>query len=90
MKTFIPRSLLEVRDIEKENLNPKDFIEVYKKVEEGPKNWNSLQVEPSKQYKWSDNSTYIHNPPFFQTMGLEPEAIVDIKEAYCLLNVPLV
>ena len=58
--------------------------------------WNLLckiwrvQAPVGKQYQWDEASTYIHNPPFFQTMGLEPEAIVDIKEAYCLLNVPLV
>ena len=50
-----------------------------------------IEFQPvGKQYQWDEASTYIHNPPFFQTMGLEPEAIVDIKEAYCLLNVPLV
>jgi aconitate hydratase len=37
-------------------------------------------------YEWDPKSTYIHNPPFFQSMKKTPEPIKDIKDAYCLLN----
>jgi aconitate hydratase len=76
----------EIKEIEAKSLKAADFIEVYKNVAQGPKNWNSLQVEPTKQYKWSNDSTYIHNPPFFAAMEREPKALKPVKNAYCLLN----
>lgn len=62
------------------------FTEVYKSIQHGGDDWNALQVKQSLLYEWDEKSTYIHHPPFFQTMGAEPSPIHDIKSAYCLLN----
>ena len=35
-------------------------------------------------FEWSDDSTYIHNPPFFQGMGIEPPGIQGIESARVL------
>lgn len=35
-------------------------------------------------FTWDEKSTYIHNPPFFQTMGKEIPARQQIKDAHCL------
>jgi len=35
-------------------------------------------------YEWSDKSTYIQHPPFFQGLKEEPDAIDDIKDANIL------
>jgi aconitate hydratase len=43
-------------------------------------------VNQSSLFEWKGNSTYIHNPPFFQTLQLEPVKIKDIVDGYCLLN----
>lgn len=61
------------------------FTRNYAKITDGNKDWQNLKAPSGKLYEWSD-STYIHNPPFFEGMGLEPEAISDITNAYCLLN----
>lgn len=45
-----------------------------------------MEVPQDKQFQWKDSSTYIHNPPFFQTLQPEPQEVKDIKGAYCLLN----
>ena len=41
------------------------FKDVYGKISKGNDRWNGLKVEPSNQYNWKPESTYIHNPPFF-------------------------
>jgi aconitate hydratase len=36
------------------------------------------------QYQWKESSTYIHNPPFFQSTELSLPKIKDIKQAKVL------
>ena len=49
--------------------------------------WKDLEAPSGLTYEWEDASTYIHNPPFFQSTEIIPAAISDIVSAYCLLNV---
>lgn len=67
-------------------LTPEMFKSVYSKISKGTPRWNDLKVSKDKTYKWKDDSTYIHNPPFFQTLTKDKPKVVDIKNAYCLLN----
>jgi aconitate hydratase len=45
-----------------------------------------LQAGKSDLYGWDEKSTYIHHPPFFQSMQLNPTPLTSIKGAHCLLN----
>jgi len=49
---------------------------------------NGMHLKQVKSflYPWDNESTYIHHPPFFQTMTRETNPCLQIKEAYCLLN----
>jgi aconitate hydratase len=67
-------------------LTPEMYKEVYGKIAKGTPRWNSLKVNPDKTYAWKEESTYIHNPPFFQGLGKDKPTIKDIEGAYCLLN----
>ena len=60
------------------------FHKEYGEVFEGDDTWKSIQVPQSNVYQWSDESTYIQHPPFFDGMGAEPEAIADIEGARIL------
>jgi len=62
------------------------FKEVYKTITHGTARWNKLNAPEGSIYPWDEHSTYIHNPPFFQTMQLVPSAVKNIDGAYCLLN----
>jgi aconitate hydratase len=62
------------------------FKDVYSSISNGTEEWNELKVEESELYPWDDKSTYIHHPPFFQSMGVEPDKQANITDAYCLLN----
>ena len=62
------------------------FRDVYAKISKGTDRWNSLKTEPSLQYKWKDESTYIHNPPFFQSLQFQLPKIKNINSAYVLCS----
>lgn len=62
------------------------FLESYKDLDTSNQRWNELQVKDSDTFNWSDDSTYIHEPPFFQNLSKDNKPVENIKDAYCLLN----
>ena len=77
----------EVEAIERKFIDANMFKESYATITNGNKRWNALVAPTGSQFKWDDNSTYIHNPPFFaKTEIAKPETIPNITNAYCLLN----
>ena len=76
----------EVENLEKEFVTAQIFRESYSRVKTGNKQWNSLVAPEGKQFIWSDDSTYIHNPPFFAKTETNPAPIPNVAGAYCLLN----
>ena len=62
------------------------FKTVYAKISKGTDRWNSLKTTPSQQYGWKDASTYIHNPPFFQSLQFELPKLPNISNAYVLCS----
>ncbi|MBQ0764174.1 aconitate hydratase AcnA [Marinobacter psychrophilus] len=60
------------------------FRTEYAAVFDGDATWKAIEVPETKVYEWSDDSTYIQHPPFFEGMGPEPEPVDDIREARIL------
>ncbi|MCE9533160.1 MAG: aconitate hydratase, partial [Planctomycetes bacterium] len=52
---------------------------IYAKVYDGDENWQALKVPAGDLFAWSDSSTYIKNPPYFDGMTLTPPPVTDIK-----------
>lgn len=76
----------EIQLVVEKCLSPEMFKEVYSAITEGTPAWKALPTSDSSVlYQWNEDSTYIHNPPFFQTMDQALPKIPDIKSAYCLL-----
>lgn len=61
----------EVKDFIKKNIKKEMFMENYKNLEETNARWNELPVKKTLTYNWDPESTYIHNPPFFEGMKKE-------------------
>lgn len=59
-------SKTEIKKVSSINVTSEMFKEVYGRISKGSDRWNQLNVSPSLQYGWKQESTYIHNPPFFQ------------------------
>ncbi|MFC3284335.1 aconitate hydratase AcnA [Litchfieldella rifensis] len=60
------------------------FRKEYAEVFDGDEVWQAIDVPQSQVYEWSEDSTYIQHPPFFEGMGREPAPVEDIKDARIL------
>ncbi|MBV8706561.1 MAG: aconitate hydratase AcnA [Acidobacteriaceae bacterium] len=58
----------EVEAVVKASARTEFFEKEYSEVFAGDANWNSLKVPTGNIYEWSDNSTYIKQPPYFETL----------------------
>lgn len=70
------------------NVQSKMFHEKYASVFEGSDMWKAIKVTGGDLYEWDEASTYIHHPPYFQSLTMELSAVQEIKGArvLCLLN----
>src|SRR5215203_3178632 len=60
------------------------FREQYAHVFEGDERWRSLPIPTGERFEWTDGSTYIRNPPFFEGITAEPTLPTDIVGARAL------
>ena len=60
------------------------FRDRYSDVFKGDAGWQKIEVTGGETYDWSDSSTYVQNPPYFQGMGKDPGTIQDISGARIL------
>ena len=60
------------------------FAHTYANVFDGNPTWNAIRVPEGDLYAFSEESTYIHDPPFFQSLTLEAPALRDIEGARIL------
>ena len=66
LKELWPTSA-EVRRLVEASLDPSIFQEKYRQITVGDGHWESLPVIEAPTYPWSDRSTYLRNPPYFET-----------------------
>jgi aconitate hydratase len=50
----------------------------------GDERWNAISSPEGNSYDWSDDSTYIQNPPYFEGMTSEVPPVQEIRGARCL------
>jgi aconitate hydratase len=60
------------------------FREQYAHVFDGDDRWRSLPIPTGERFEWTDDSTYIRNPPFFEGITAEPTLPTDIFRARAL------
>ncbi|MBD8521406.1 aconitate hydratase AcnA [Lysinibacillus sp. FSL R7-0073] len=56
-------------------VNRELFQKEYETVFTANEKWNAIETSTESLYTFDDKSTYIQNPPFFQGLAKEPEAI---------------
>ena len=76
----------EIRDVVGSSVQAKMFETSYADVFTGNPRWNAIPVAGGEQYAWSPESTYIHQPPFFEGLTLDPEPPADIRGARVLVS----
>lgn len=83
LKDIWPTSA-EINELIANNIDADMFRKNYGEVFKGSAAWNAISSADSQLYPWSEESTYIKNPPFFDGMTMEPEGIPDIQGARIL------
>lgn len=79
----------EVDQVVLSNVTPAIFKDFYSNTLTRNQRWNNLVAPQGSLFTWTEDSTYIHLPPFFAGMTKEvPTSVNPVKDAYCLLNLP--
>jgi aconitate hydratase len=58
----------EVENAVKSSVKVDSFKKEYAEVFTGDKNWSSIKIPTGGNYEWTDDSTYIKRPPYFDKM----------------------
>lgn len=74
----------EVAEEVSKNVSAEMFHKKYQSVFSGNKTWNAIQSSESELYPWDEDSTYIHEPPFFTEITSEKSTIKPIIGARVL------
>ncbi|KAL3851208.1 hypothetical protein ACJIZ3_013090 [Penstemon smallii] len=75
----------EIAEVVQSSVLPEMFKSTYEAITQGNQLWNQLPVPESSLYGWDSDSTYIHKPPYFDGMTMDPPGPRGVKDAYCLL-----
>ncbi len=74
----------DIQAIINQTITPEMYERRYADVFKGDKEWQSIATEESRTYGWQIGSTYVQNPPYFEDMSSEPEAIENVEGARLL------
>jgi aconitate hydratase len=74
----------EVARVITDSISDEMFKANYRDVFRGDESWAKLDVPASERYAWDPLSEYVKNPPYFENMKPEPQAIGDIHGARVL------
>jgi aconitate hydratase len=75
----------EVQDTVHATLTREMFVERYSDVFKGPAQWQEIEVTGGTDtYAWPAGSTYVKNPPYFETITPDPRGAADITGARVL------
>ncbi|MBY8965286.1 aconitate hydratase AcnA [Algiphilus sp.] len=74
----------EIQDLINSSLDADMFKTSYSTVFNGDERWRGLEVPTGDLYQWSNDSTYVQNPPYFQGMSKDAPGLPEIKGARVL------
>ena len=74
----------EIQDFITRNITRAMFEDKYSDVFKGDERWQSIETGSGLTYAWSDDSTYVRNPPYFTGMKAQPAPLTDIVDARVL------
>jgi aconitate hydratase len=74
----------EIQKFIVENITREMFKSRYADVFKGDRNWQAIATSRGLTYGWNGDSTYVQNPPYFQTITREAKPVADIVNARIL------
>jgi aconitate hydratase len=78
LKEIWPSSA-EIAALRDSAVKPEMFRKRYANVSQGNAAWNQIKVSKSELYPWDPQSTYIHQPPYFEGLQLKPAPVGNLK-----------
>ena len=75
----------EINSIVSQHVSAEMFSQQYSNALQGPKEWQDIQTSESNLYQWKEESTYVQQPPFFNSISEEEKEIKNIDNARPLL-----
>jgi aconitate hydratase len=76
----------EVQQVMDASIDQDMFTKSYATIFDGDERWQSLPTPTGSTFEWSDESTYVRKPPYFEGMKAQPEPVADIEGARVLLK----
>ncbi len=83
LKNIWPSSK-EIQDCINQAIDSEMFVKRYADVFKGDERWQKLPTPTGKTFTWSNTSTYVRKPPYFENMPKTPEKVTDISNARVL------
>src|SRR5690606_24274407 len=77
----------EILDAINASVKPSQFAAMYEGIEDSNPRWNAMPVKGGELFAWSEESTYIQEPPFFLDVTPEVPTIAPIEGARVLVKV---
>jgi aconitate hydratase len=74
----------EISEAIEANVKAEMFKAKYADVFSGSDMWKEINIKEGDLFEWSEESTYIHHPPYFQSLTLDVPSIKEIKDARVL------
>ncbi len=74
----------EIEEVVQASISRQQFLQQYADVFEGSEDWKAITTSGGSLYEWSEESTYVQEPPFFQDLGPGPRPIAPIAGARVL------
>jgi aconitate hydratase len=74
----------EVQSAVNKSVRAEMFHKEYSEVFQGDERWNSVKVPTGDLFEWSDKSTYVRKPPYFDDMVDPKTSVRDISGARVL------
>jgi aconitate hydratase len=74
-------SLAEIRDALVSSTDPETYRRLYSDFVAANPLWNEIPAATGRVYRWDTESTYIQEPPFFESFRMEPDPVTDIRGA---------
>ncbi|MEW5894334.1 MAG: aconitate hydratase AcnA [Candidatus Omnitrophota bacterium] len=85
LKDIWPDSLAITAMI-KENVHPNAFQTAYARIKNENKRWDAIRIRSGELFEWNGDSTYLHEPPFFDAMDKVSGEIKPLSDARVLVK----
>jgi aconitate hydratase len=77
-------STKEIHDLIAKHVTSTQFKSSYASVFDGDSNWKSVATPQGENFTWSDKSTYVKHPPYFEGMTMKTGTPQNVKGARVL------